>query len=137
MPVSNDDSVWQDGEEVKSRRQEILAFLRENTDKAFTGREISDQVMDTSWDLAHKKEREIQRIGEDEFWDRVGRGEYDEDFDSSWAETIIKSGKMTRLCTHLDTLIEEEKVEARQLPHEATDIPYEDLGDVTHYTYSG
>jgi hypothetical protein len=136
MTVSIEDESWRDGEQVDGVVADLVSFLRDNSESAFTVRELADEIMETSWERAHEEERERQRLGEDEFEDRRAAGEYDGRFETSFSDTIMDQIDTTRLVSALDQLLADDVIEARTLPADETDIPYEDFGPVVHYTYS-
>lgn len=137
MVVSTTSDEWENGDEVTAYYNQVLEFLQENPDRAYHLRELADEVLETDWELSHEEERERQRLGEEEFQRRVNNGEYDGKFDTDLSESFIERSQTDILRAVLDLLIEEEKVEARTLPQDATEIPYEDFGEVLHFTYAG
>lgn len=137
MAISTDSQEWKDAEtENPPILEEIEQFLKEHADQAFHGRELADEFLGTNWELAHEEDREIQRVGEDEFYERQERNEYDGKFDSDLGSTISRNAQTNRMYVYLDILEERGVIERRNVPVEATDIPYEKWEDVAYHTYS-
>lgn len=139
MPLDTDDHPWIDGEYVtESKKDEIINFLKDDPEKAYNTREISDEVFGTEWELAHERKREIQRFGIDEFNQRKEQGVYGSKFDSTEAEaeanSVMDQMQTNRMCTYLDQLLDEGIVEVREVPSDVVDIPF-DVGSVPYYSY--
>jgi hypothetical protein len=138
MVISTNSDEWNESDEqAQSEREEIVEFLKENEDQAFYAREITDELKDTNWELAHEREQEIQRVGEDEFHERQREGEYSGKFERGVGEAVADARTLNRITVILDSLHDQGEIEVRLLPQDATDIPYEDFGEVPHFTYSG
>jgi hypothetical protein len=130
MPVPVDSDVWTDAETISSVRTDILEFLQQNGDRAYHYRELADEVLDTTWIDVHEREREIQRVGEDQYYEQR-----DDDATTNFGRTITNHTDTTLLLAVLDSLISEGVVERREVAISETDIPYEDWNSISHYTY--
>lgn len=138
MPISTDSDVWTDSDTDSTIHERILDFLSENPEKAFHYRELCDAVQGTDWAKKHKEKREMQRVGEDEFYDRLEEGEYPEFEDNEGvAGSMMKVIDSDKTITVADHLVEEGYLEKRSVPVEETDIPYDDWETVMCYTYNG
>ena len=135
MPIETDTDAWADAEPVSSIESDLLAFLRKNDSWAFHAREMADQVLDTNWSMVHRREREIQEVGEEEFHRRLEAGEYDGEFDvESGSVTIANSIKTQSVIAILHSFVREGLVEVRRVSVEETDIPYEDWDEVEYFS---
>jgi len=67
MPISKDDDAWVEGAKPDRLPQEIIAFLHENSDKAFHERELADQFLGTEWAAGEETERLRDELSEEEF----------------------------------------------------------------------
>jgi len=138
MPIETSSRMWKSAEAIEeSTIEEVLEYLEAHDGQAFHVRELSDEFLGTEWDIAHEKEREIQRIGEDEFYNRLDSGEYDEKYETDLAAATEDKRKTSRMFSFLDLLQDRGKVEVRLVPQEDTDIPYEEIGEVAYFTFSG
>ena len=135
MPIETDTDAWADAEPVSSIESELLAFLRKNDSWAFHAREMADQVLDTNWSMVHRRDREIQEVGEEEFHRRLETGEYDGEFDvESGGKTIANSIKTQSVIAILHSFVREDLIEVRRVSVEETDIPYEEWDEVEYFS---
>lgn len=135
MPISTDSDVWSESDTDSTVHERILNFLSENPDKAFHYRELCDEVQKTHWEKAHAKEREMQRVGEDEFYDRLEEGEYPEFEEEDHVDSMIRAMKSSKTVVVADQLVEEGYLEKRTVPVEETGIPFDEWDTVECYTY--
>jgi len=138
MPIETASPTWESAEAIEeSTIEEVLQYLKVHEGQAFHARELSDEFLGTEWDIAHEKEREMQRIGEDEFYNRLDSGEYDDKYEADLAAATEDKRLTSRMFSYLAILQNRGKVEVRLVPQEKTDIPYEDIGEVAYFTFSG
>lgn len=67
MPISTDSDEWDSSQSAEPLYKRVLAFLRENEGQAFRMRELSDEILDSSWDDAREQERKRQELSESEY----------------------------------------------------------------------
>lgn len=98
-------------------------------------RELTDELLGTTWALDHEEERERQRLGTEAFWDRVD-GRIREKYDTTVGGTMADIAATTRIRAHLDIFEERGVVDTKNLRHARTDIMYPEFGMIPHYIYS-
>lgn len=129
MPIETNSDAWQEADYSRSVRDDILEFLRENPDKAYATREIADEVSDTGWEEVHDEEREIQRVGEEQY--------YEENPDSTEpGSTIVRQLQTGVVATHVSALVYEGHVQVKKVGVEDIGFPV-DWDSVKVYSYSG
>jgi hypothetical protein len=137
VPLNTTEGGWNRGDPTQSIHDRVLSFLRENDDWAFHARELADEVLDTDWELAHRRERERERLGEDEFRERVAAGEYDGQLvEDSGGKAVADSIQTQATIDICNALVRAGEVQVRAVPPEATNIPHPDE-EVLYYTYDG
>jgi hypothetical protein len=127
MPIEK--STWKSSEQAQSTRAETIAFLRENQSLAYTVRELSDEILASSWERIHTEEHEIARVGEEAYHQQ------NPDHELDMVNSFLSREKENRMWNILDDLIYEGVVEMRFVPGEQTDIPNAS-SEVPCYTYS-
>ena len=135
MVISTSAEGWNKAERGDLLREKILEFLKEHPNQAYYARELADEIIGTRWAVGEEQERLIQEVGEDEY--EGNREKYDEQIeDRGLVETQLDQHETYNLKIRLGDLIKEGLVEARKVPSQYTDIPY-DWETVAHYTYAG
>jgi hypothetical protein len=131
MPIDTDATAWTEGVEVERIHERVMAFLRDNPEKAFTEREIADEVLGTDWETAHERERLRREIGEEEYEARRQAG----DLPGEDREPLADSIGTVYVGHGLSRLLDLDLVEWRAVDADALDLPY-DWETVEVYTVS-
>lgn len=133
MPIDTTSQVWDSQEVESSTRTNVLEFLTENSSKAYSARELSDELLGTRWEKVHEKQSLIDDIGEDEYYGLPEEDQID--------ETVLANMRPTdSIKSHLSALVYEGHLEVRSVPIEESAQPVtEDMEgiDLPHYTYAG
>lgn len=138
MPLDTTTEGWERGEASPSLHDRVLTFLRENDEWAFHARELADEVLDTDWELAHRRERERRRLGEAEFRERLEAGEYEGQLlADSGGKAVADSIQTQAIIDICNALVRAGELEVRAVPPDAADIPTDDDDEVLYYTYVG
>lgn len=130
MPIPVNSDAWADGESRDRLHNRLLEFLRKHPDKVFRPRELSDELLDTSWEAGRKREELRQELSEEEYHERAQNDELPgEDIIREWEAT-----KMAYIEMAIDQLRGQDQIEIRQVDADAFDIPY-DWDTTTGITY--
>src|SRR5699024_10842063 len=127
MPIEK--STWNSKESTESTRTELIEFLREDQSLACTDRELSDEILGSTWGRIHVEEREIARVGEESYHQQ------NPDYEFDMVDAFLSREKVNRMWNILDDLVYEDVDELRFVPGEKTDIP-DASSEVPCYTYS-
>lgn len=136
MAVETNSEAWSTAETDESLMERILEFLQEYPNRAYSIEEITDEVVDTNWELEFEIERKRNELGEEEFFDRRRDGELADKFDRPTGQLLDDRFWTHRVGANLDRLEDEGEIERRKVDIENSDVPY-DWEDVSYYTYSG
>ena len=134
MPLDTRGDGWDRGEPGNSIQDQVLAFLRENDSWAFHARELADEVLDTNWELAHRREREIRRVGREEFLRRLRDGEYDNQYEDSGGKAVADAIQTQAIIAICNALVHEGHLEVRSVPPEESNIPNDGWDEVRYFT---
>lgn len=132
MVIEIDSEVWTSAEHEESLHTEILDFLKENQNKAFSSREICDEILDTDFETTEERTRLEHELSEEEYDHRFRNRELPRQDDEDY--TLISFvHRLLMVSVALDQLTLEGLIESREIPTENLDIPY-DWEAQTHYT---
>lgn len=131
MPVETDSDLWLNSETSDLAHKRVLEFLEDNPNQAFRIREIADEIIDTQWAAREEETRLRQEVGEDEFFQN--KEEYREQLDEIQESIKRDMYHTNRLKIWLDYLQKEGEVEARSIPGDQIDVPY-DRDFIGYYT---
>lgn len=123
MPISTSSNEWNNADGTELLRDSILEFLREHPNQAFYARELADEIIGTQWAAGDEKERLIQKVGEDEYWENCE--EYEAQLDETQESVMGDAQETAKIHLRLGDLMKEGLVEGRKIPAEHTDIPYD------------
>lgn len=137
MPLDTGGDDWTAGEPATSIHEQVLSFLRANDGWAFHARELADEVLDTDWELAHRREREIARVGREAFHERLQAGEYDNQYEDSGGKAVADAIQTQAIIAICNGLAHDGLVEVRSVPPEASNIPNDDWEEVRYFSYAG
>lgn len=137
MPLETTGDGWERGESASPIHGRVLSFLRTNESWAFHARELADEVLDTDWELAHRREREIRRVGREEFQERLQSGEYDNQYEDSGGKAVADAIQTQAIIAICNALAREGLVEVRSVPPEESNIPNDDWDEVRYFSYVG
>lgn len=137
MPLDTTGDGWERGEPASSIHDQLLAFLEKNDAWAFHARELADEVLDTNWELAHRREREIRRVGREEFHERLRAGEYDNQYEDSGGKAVADAIQTQAIIAILNGLARDGLVEVRSVPPGESNIPNDDWEEVRYFTHAG
>jgi len=137
VPLDTAGDGWARGEPTSPIHEEVLSFLRENDSWAFHARELADEVLDTDWALAHRREREIRRVGREEFRERLRAGEYDNQYEDSGGKAVADAIQTQAIIAICNALVHRGHVAVRSVPPEESNIPNDDWDEVRYFTYAG
>ena len=132
MPIPTDGSAWKRGDDYQGIPSKILQFLSNHPDEAFRPREIADVVMDTEWEIGEERERFIQRVGEDEYFEN--RDKYRDQEPEDQENVQVDFTLTVALEIEIGNLVRQGFVESRKVSGDEVDTPF-DWDQVTHYTY--
>lgn len=137
MPLDTTGDGWERGEPAAPIHDEVLSFLRANESWAFHARELADEVLDTDWELAHRRQREIDRVGREEFHERLRADEYDNQYEDSGGKAVADAIQTQAIIAICNALVHEGLVEVRSVPPEESNIPHDDWDEVRYFTWVG
>lgn len=137
MPLDTAGDGWARGEPATSIHETVLSFLQANDAWAFHARELADEVLDTDWELAHRREREIRRVGREEFHERLSAGEYDNQYEDSGGKAVADAIQTQAIIAICNALAHEGRVEVRSVPPGESNIPNDDWDEVRYFTWAG
>ncbi|MEF8776818.1 MAG: hypothetical protein V5A43_09995 [Haloarculaceae archaeon] len=129
MPIDTDAAAWREGEAVERIHEQVMDFLGDHPDQAFTERDIADAVLDTDWETAHERERLRQEIGEEAYEERGREG----DLPGADRQPLADSINTVYVGLALSRLLDLDLIEWRAVDAEALGLPY-DWDEVEVYT---
>lgn len=119
MPVDKSSELWQNGETNSSIRQEVIDFLEEHDDQAYSLYELSDKLLDTHHAEEEEKDRLIEEIGRDEYYEQTGE-------EPNGFQQILERDLTIYLRGHMSALMYEDIVEYRVVPNKHLENRYEE-----------
>lgn len=132
MAIERDSETWANSEHEESLHTVILDFLKEHQNKAYSSRELCDEIHDTDFESLNEAIRLQNELSEEEYGRRAQNNDlprlYDEDFDIDTTMNHLLSVHMT-----LHQLAFEGVIESRKVPTDRLNIPY-DWESQTHYS---
>lgn len=132
MPIDVDSEAWTRAEDPPRFHVELLAFLREHSGKAYRPRELSDELLDTTFGTGEELDRLEADLPEDEFQERLQQGEIAVGDDH---QPVANAISLRYVDIALISLLDAGLVERRAVDTAAFDLPD---GETTNaFTYAG
>lgn len=132
MPIPTDSEAWHAADEPSRFHVELLAFLRENADKAYRPRELADELLDTTFDIGEQRDRLEADLPAEEFQERLRTGELPGGEDHQPLANIISLRYVDIALVHL---LDADMVTRRAVSTDAFDLPDEETTNA--FTYAG
>jgi len=135
MPIPTSSDPWQTAERSPNTRDRLHTFLQEHPDQAFHVYELADEATEAGWERFFEKERLIQSVGEEEYYEN--RERYEDQLPDGPEGGGVGIAELRYVQKCLMDLEDDGKVEVRHVSVSDLAVPMKEWDTVDCYAHTG